>query len=383
MAERAQVIVIVALSVVTAICLALVFFLFRWLRKVNRANTNVDQEAFPQGFRVETVRAWIPDSPRKSLKDGNNKNVVQNSWFQKDLDEFEDKDWENMMLPVPDSPKRVSKPSSFMFEVEVISNFAGGRRAKRTVYMPHVKNSSDLGLVISGSCPVSVHLVEQESPSAKAGIVSGDEIVAIGKQPCSHLNHHDVVRLFSKVISSAKRKSSDQEFFGFPSNRVSEDTESISSIPGQIDTEKDSFEPIREAAARHQSEAASLIKAERFKEARVLLDKALDLIGKVPQSGSRVSHKFTKDRRSISKQVSKNLGTELPHTLFRSLDNTKKLKIYNGPLAAPRHVYLGTRRPIKIVTSLDQLPEIGIIPINRYKLSKRASREMVADTHMT
>lgn len=33
---------------------------------------------------------------------------------------------------------------------------------------------------------------------------------------------------------------------------------------GQIDTEKDSFEPIREAAARHQSEAASLIKVRYF-----------------------------------------------------------------------------------------------------------------------
>ena len=45
----------------------------------------------------------------------------------------------------------------------------------------------------------------------------------------------------------------------------------------------DPYAPIREAASRHQVEAARLMQAENFKEARVLLDRAIELLHSIPQ----------------------------------------------------------------------------------------------------
>ena len=55
----------------------------------------------------------------------------------------------------------------------------------------------------------------------------------------------------------------------------------------------DPYAPIREAAARHQVEAARLMQDERFKEARVLLDRAIGLLQSIPQeSESPVRKRF-------------------------------------------------------------------------------------------
>ena len=365
--------------------------------------------------------------------------------------EFEESDWQNMLLPGQQSS--YGQPGGggkhkHMFELGVTSTDGFGRRETKTLYIPHVNNLGELGLVVSGDAPVVVYKVDPGSAAARAGVDTGDELISIGGAKCARSRHQEVVDLFTKAITAAleqqqqqqqqqssgygsnappqqKRWSADQGNMGFGGgdfggsgggNNYAADVNDIAiSLPGQAgggggdayaqqqqqqqEGPEDPYAPIREAAARHQVEAARLMQEERFKEARVLLDRAIGLLQSIPQdSDSPVRNNRPKDggggggdsRRvkgggtgARSKYVSATPGFRPWHS-----NGSRKLVLSTKPWSVPK----GKRRKpaakvaVAIIRTLEELPEkvhgreCGFKPIKRYHVSQRRKTAKVSVT---
>jgi hypothetical protein len=328
--------------------------------------------------------------------------------------EFEEDDWNNMMLAPVGVPNAMRYPKgNHMFELGVTSVDGFGRREEKVLYVPHVNNLGELGLVVSGDAPVVVYKVDPGSAAARAGVDTGDELCSIGGHKCARSRHQEVVDLFTRVINTGqqpqelggfkpatKRWSADGNVnAGFGGMSAGVDAGDIAiSLPGQAGGGFDSapqqqgpsdpYAPIREAAGRHQVEAARLMQEERFKEARVLLDRAIGLLQSIPQepdSPTRSQH------GSPSKPPARTNSARRPagpgFRPFRS-GGSKVLNRVLRSQPAPK----GRRTPanksaVTVIHTLDQIPdkvngvECGFKPIKMYHVAVR--RKTVAAAKAT
>jgi len=211
--------------------------------------------------------------------------------------------------------------------------------------------------------------------------------------PCASARHQEVVYQFTPVITTAQpqalkspRKNNapdDQPGFGA----------SHGALPGQIgagpsigptDTfhvdpvDDDPYAAIREAASRNQVEAARLMQTENFREARILLDKAIILLQSIPQiSAAKAAESSGKagigradDNTARRPRRKRKMGL----SGFRAVRGGKRdsVTFSNKKLPAPRGKQQSAqRRAILTITKLDQLPNIGFKPIHRHRLSAR------------
>ena len=106
-------------------------------------------------------------------------------------------------------------PGQHMFELGVTSTDGFGRRETKTLYIPHVNNLGELGLVVSGDAPVIVYKVDPGSAAARAGVDTGDELISIGGTRCAQSRHQQVVDLFTKVITTSQHQHQQHLGSGF------------------------------------------------------------------------------------------------------------------------------------------------------------------------
>lgn len=341
------------------------------------------------------VESWSQSTPHKT-----------NPAFGGD---FEDDDWNSMALGGANGNVGTSYSMNYpagnhMFELGVVSTDGFGRRETRTLYVPHVNNLGELGLVVSGDAPVVVYKVDPGSAAARAGVDTGDELISIGGKMCARSRHQEVVDLFTSVITDAlqsqshsgaktgsaaaapqqKRWSADQGAMGFGgdfiggqgNSNVPADVNDIGiSLPGQagggFDDEApqvDPYAPIREAAGRHQVEAARLMQEERFKEARVLLDRAIGLLQSIPQESESPQRPRRKTQRASGGHGFRPLQQGQP----------QKLALSQSLQAGPRKRRKpAAKKQVTIIHALTQLPEkvkgreCGFKPIKRYHVAQR------------
>jgi len=468
MPAKVETAIIAVLAVVTVICIVAVFFLVRWLKKVTAndgdddsfsdGSDEVDVSIFaPSEFAGsptnahDDLEAWAADTRKASGVMGFGMDVGEQTYYN------------NMVLPGQGGhdPNRFP-PGNHMFELGVTSTDGFGRRETKTLYIPHVNNLGELGLVVSGDAPVVVYKVDPGSAAARAGVDTGDELISIGGTKCAQSRHQQVVDLFTNVITTAQtqqqqhlggssgfgggggggssnhapqqaqRWSADQGTMGFgggdfggggggSSNPATVEDIAIS-LPGQAgdmgggggggygqqqqqqqqrDGPEDPYAPIREAAARHQVEAARLMQEERFKEARVLLDRAIGLLQSIPQESESPVRKRPSEHNgggggdgggggggsrrggavkgggtgSKSKYISSTPGFRVPAR--SNAPRQLALSTKPWPVAKGKRRKPATKAVVAVIRTLDQLPEkvggrdCGFKPIKRYHVAQR------------
>lgn len=242
------------------------------------------------------------------------------------------------------SPTGKPRPSraDTMFDIRLLNTNAVGKSTERTISLPFVESTAGLGLVLKGNAPVLVHEVDRGSSAAIAGVKLNEAIIEVDGVACSTAGHKQVVRMFTDALTRAKAKR-EVEKQGRGGKTGPLETMVVASrdyipdaglgdvnlvLPGQISDVQDTgnpgdpYAPIREAASQHQVEAARLMQAGSFQQARVLLDRAINLLSSIPQVVERyislpapTIHCFFKFYRNPS-SVLFTIQLIYPHPLF-------------------------------------------------------------------
>eukprot|EP00041_Stephanoeca_diplocostata_P029327 m.863039 g.863039 ORF g.863039 m.863039 type:complete len:644 (+) comp23539_c0_seq8:319-2250(+) len=205
---------------------------------------------------------------------------------------------------------------------------ASGKLLPRTITISSQECARGLGLSLADEAPVHVHAVAADSPSADAGIRANDRIISVAGTMCAAASHTTVIKLLAKAVAVTQQRAKPRQQIPQPPNlvvgaapmRADAALSDVNvSLPGQAShdhtddevipsfnttrtshgtihsannsakttaRQSDTYASLRDAASHHQIEAATLMKAGQFRQARALLDKAIDLLSGIPHNAN-------------------------------------------------------------------------------------------------
>lgn len=184
-------------------------------------------------------------------------------------------------------------------------------------------------------------------------------------QACTNLTHRQVVKMFNNALHKAHEEGTGTGAkAGMPKKSALADhaegqSTSVSDVniglPGAYDSDdldseegfgnlvtNDPYAPIREAASQHQVEAARLMQSGNYKRARVLLDRAINLLASIPALEEQVQPAPHR-RSNPSKTIQRRSAIPPGASAFTTLDSKR-------PFTAARKKkapYMGPRKPKK------------------------------------
>lgn len=175
---------------------------------------------------------------------------------------------------------------------------AFGNRRLHKVVVPDAQTLNGLGITLKGDGPVFVAAVEAIGPAFAAGLRANDCFVTINGTACAAAAHSVVVDLVARAVAqsqaNARRAVHQPNPLGpgrpmvvlpgeaQPDASLSDVTVSVPPTHTHARS-ADPYGPIRDAASHHQLEAARLMQEGHFKQAKVLLDKAIELLSSIPR----------------------------------------------------------------------------------------------------
>lgn len=290
-----------------------------------------------------------------------------------------------------------------------------GRKSTKSLFLSKADVSKGLGIVLKGDAPVSICEVECDGPSWIGGLRVDDVFTSVNGTPCVNSSHKTVIALVSKALQKLQSED-DQDHRGVRGHAMSmvvtaQDARpdaAISdvniSLPGQAwgdddaggggskagDGADDPFAPIREAASQHQLEAARLMQTGNFKQARILLDRAIELLQSIPKSHENSPQKASPSKGPHGSPRRKAAGPDGAgkSTKRRSKkENRGFVPVRAGANKADMVSLLSTRNTISplrpsrvraakpwratIIMTSAQIPSTDWKPIKPAKLSKR------------
>lgn len=293
-----------------------------------------------------------------------------------------------------------------------------GRKVTKSLFLSKADVSQGLGIVLKGDAPVSICEVEGGGPSWKAGLRLDDVITSVNGTPCVNSSHKAVIALVSRALQKVQSDSSSQRGvrghamsmvvtaqdarpdaaisdvnISLPGQAWGEDGASVSKAGGDDGTGDDPFAPIREAASQHQLEAARLMQTGNFKQARILLDRAIELLQSIPKSQDSSPQKSSPPKgphgspRRKGESSGSGAGKSTKRRPKKQKENRGFVPWRAGAKKADMVSLLSKRtaispmRPARvraakpwratIITTSHQIPSASWKPIKAAKLSKR------------
>lgn len=330
--DAAEIAIISVLAAVALVCLVIVVCLVRWLKKVALTtgfgeNNDSDSEA------GDVVTVWeagegVGGSARKLIGtagaasthdplDGPGPTgegraspagackpmhpVPQGTTLNAMFGEEPSKDRDDVIIP---KPREGGITFGFYRTVQ-------GRKVNKSAFLSKSDVLQGLGIVLKGDAPVSICEVERGGPAWNAGLRLDDFMTSVNGVPCIKLSHKAVIALVTKALQQVQSSGSpDRRATGggyqatsmvvtaqdaMPDAALSDvnaspqgqahgdEVTGVGSGGAAADENDDPFAPLREAAIRHQLEAARLMQTGNFKQARILLDRAIGLLQSIPK----------------------------------------------------------------------------------------------------
>eukprot|EP00037_Helgoeca_nana_P016589 m.155972 g.155972 ORF g.155972 m.155972 type:complete len:598 (-) comp23599_c0_seq1:72-1865(-) len=203
---------------------------------------------------------------------------------------------DDVMNPKRGSGRRQAGPErSVVFGVTRRDTF--GHRRLHKVVIPEAQTLKGLGITLKGDGPIFVAGVEAVGPAAAAGLRPDDCLVTVNGTACASATHGVVVELVKKAVVRAQAAARSATYHQNPVGPMvvlpgaTQADASLSDVNvGTVHTRAlgatrvvfDPYSLIREAASQQQLEASRLMQIGQFAQARVLLDKAIELLSSIP-----------------------------------------------------------------------------------------------------